>query len=112
MAAPKDWRVGSMKNWIGGSLIVGFLGALGLLFWHPIPGQNEQLIIYMLGQLSGFVSGVIASYFVLAAGARELEAKRVENTAKMLDTIGAATASTPNRPAGTPDDPVSVAEVK
>lgn len=40
--------------------VVVFLAALAVLFWAPIPAANEQLIGYMLGQLSGFISAIIA----------------------------------------------------
>jgi hypothetical protein len=84
MAAREDRAVGAvnLRDAIGVALIGGFLFALGVLFWKAIPTQNEQLIVYMLGQLSGF------------AGAADAAVHTAQQQA----------------PAGTPDDPVNVKE--
>lgn len=95
-------------NVVGAALIGGFLGALVTLFFIPIPEKNEQLITYMIGQLSGFASGIIAYHYTLTAGAKELEAKRADNTSKMADAVIAAAGATPpgDGPSGNPGDPV------
>lgn len=85
----------NIRDLIGLILLGAFIGALGVLFWKAIPPENEQLIVYMLGQLSGFVAGVVALHYVTKAGEKELDAKRVDNTSKALDAIKAATESTP-----------------
>lgn len=59
-----------------------FIGAIISLSLRSFPTSNEQLLTYMLGQLSGFVSSAIGIYFV----------RRAET-----------------HPAGTPNDPVSIA---
>lgn len=82
-----------LANVIGCSLVSGFLGALAALFVIPIPAENKELIIYMLGQLSGFAGGIVAYHYTSKAGERELEAKRTENTGKALDAIRAAAAA-------------------
>jgi hypothetical protein len=76
-----------LRDAIGVFLVTAFVGALGVLFWKAIPSQNEQLIVYMLGQLSGFVAGVVSFHYVTKAGDREMERKRADNTAKALDAI-------------------------
>jgi hypothetical protein len=63
-------------------LVAAFIGAIVMLSWREIPKANEQLLTYMLGQLSGFVAAAIGVYF----------SRRAES-----------------RPSGAPDDPLSVA---
>lgn len=40
-----------------------FIGAIVMLSWRSIPSSNEQLLTYMLGQLSGFVAAAVGVYF-------------------------------------------------
>lgn len=84
-----------LANVIGCSLVFGFLGALAALFIIPIPAPNKELIIYMLGQLSGFAGGIVAYHYTSKAGEKELDAKRAENTGKLTDLASAALASAP-----------------
>lgn len=79
-----------LANVIGCALISGFLGALFALFVIPIPKGNEQIVTYMIGQLSGFAGGIVAYHYTMTAGAKELEAQRADNTAKAFDAIKAA----------------------
>lgn len=67
---------------LAGLLVAAFIGAIIMLSWREIPKSNEQLLTYMLGQLSGFVAAAVGVYF----------ARRPESP-----------------PSGTPDDPLSVA---
>lgn len=103
-------------NAIGAALIGGFLAALFALFIYPIPSANEQIITYMIGQLSGFAGGIIAYHYASKAHdaeAQTLDAARSANLSKTIDLAGAALAATPpGQPRGTPDDPLSVEEVK
>jgi hypothetical protein len=97
-------RVPNMRllaNVIGCALVSGFLGALAALFVIPIPADNKELIIYMLGQLSGFAGGIVAYHYTSKAGEKELDAKRVENTGKLTDLVGAALNAKPNEETGT-----------
>jgi len=89
-----------LANVIGCSLVSGFLGALAALFVIPIPPENKELIIYMLGQLSGFAGGIVAYHYTSKAGEAELDATRTQNTGKLADAVTAALAATPgNGPA-------------
>ena len=63
-------------------LVIAFVGAIVMLSVRDIPKANEQLLTYMLGQLSGFVAAAVGVYF----------ARRPESP-----------------PTGSPDDPLSVA---
>ena len=46
-------------------LTSAFIGAIVMLSWRGIPPSNEQLLTYMLGQLSGFVAAAVGVYFLL-----------------------------------------------
>lgn len=109
----------NFRDILGGFLVLAFIGATAVLSWTAIPPENEQLLAYMLGQLSGFVAGVIGYHYITKAGEKELDQLRTENTGKALDAISAAAAAAPHaepplndgtRPAGTADDPVHVEE--
>jgi hypothetical protein len=116
----------NFRDVLGAVLVGAFIAVLGTLFFVPIPTTNEQLIVYMLGQLSGFVAGVVALHYVTKAGDKELDQARAENTGKAFEAIAAAAHTPPpsgeaprsplnempGSPAGTPDDPVAVQEVK
>lgn len=85
----------NIRDILGAVLVAAFITSLNILFWKAIPKENEQLIVYMLGQLSGFVSAVVALHYVTKAGEKELDEKRADNTSKAFDAIKAAQESTP-----------------
>lgn len=114
---PVQIPTATMRDALSIFVMTAFVGALGVLFWKAIPKENEQLIVYMLGQLSGFAATIMGLYFVTKAGERELEKQRTENTAKALDAIKAAQESTPKsdepqpvQVVNAPDEPVPVKE--
>lgn len=76
----------ALRDWIGLGLITAFISVLFALMWKVIPDKNEQLIVYMLGQLSGFVATVVGFHYVTSVG----DAKRADNTGKAFDAIKAA----------------------
>lgn len=76
----------ALRDWIGIALIFTFCSALGTLFFKAIPPTNEQIIVYMLGQLSGFVSAVVAFHYITSKGDEE----KTANTGKAFDAIAAA----------------------
>lgn len=100
----KDMALGAtMRDVIGIFLVLAFIGAMVALLWHEIPHNNEQLLSYMLGQLSGFVAGVVAYHYITKAGDKELEQLRSENTGKAFEALkAAATGSAPLEPDVTP----------
>lgn len=57
----------ALRDWIGVSLIFAFVTALGALLFKNIPAANEQIIVYMIGQLSGFVGSVVAYHYVMTS---------------------------------------------
>lgn len=91
----------TLKDMIGVALIGAFISVLFILFWKEIPTKNEQLLVYMLGQLSGFVAGVVSSHYVHKAGEEKQEAQRQETAKAQADAtrataeaVAAAAAST------------------
>lgn len=82
----------ALRDWIGLGLITAFISVLLALLWKVIPEKNEQLIVYMLGQLSGFVATVVGYHYVTSVG----DTKRAENTGKAFDAITAAAGGNPD----------------
>jgi len=91
-ARPADKR--AIANLIGLSLIAAFIGALIMLCWRAIPTSNEQLITYMLGQLSGMALGVVGYHYANVASQALIDAHKTENTKKAFEAIAAVAAST------------------
>jgi len=83
------------RNWLALCLIVAFVAILPLLVWKVIPDANKEIIVYMIGQLSGMATTAIGFYFVNKAGQDALDAKRTENTGKLADAVVAAAQATP-----------------
>ncbi|GAA0730023.1 hypothetical protein [Sphingomonas japonica] len=98
----------NLRDALGVSLIGGFLLALGVLFFKAIPQSNEQLIVYMLGQLSGFAGGIVAYHYTLSKQSE----KATENTGDAFKAIAAAAASRPadDGPTGNAGDPLHTVE--
>ncbi|MBZ9649984.1 hypothetical protein K9B33_20835 [Sphingobium sp. 3R8] len=100
-----------LANVIGVALISGFLGALFALFIIPIPKGNEQIVTYMIGQLSGFAGGIVAYHYTQKAGDAELDAKRTATTSKLADAVIAVSGANSPGAAGVAADQVADAAV-
>ncbi len=59
MPEPKDW----MRGTLAVACLVSFMVALFWLLNTTVPQQNEQLVTFMLGQLSIFTGGALGFYF-------------------------------------------------
>lgn len=79
-----------MRNLLAFLLVGSFVGMLPALLLIGIPTANEQIITYMLGQLSGMAITVLGFYFVNKVGQDALDAKRTDNTSKALEAISEA----------------------
>ena len=77
---------------LGGFISLSFIGSLAALYGFPVPDENSDLIVFMLGQLAGFMGAVMAFNFGTSQGSVD--------KAQLLE----------RRPKGTPADPVSVEE--
>lgn len=79
-----------MRNLLGFMLVGAFVVFSGALLFKAIPEKNEQLLSYMLGQLSGMALMALGFYFVNKVGQDALDAKRAENTGKLADAVTSA----------------------
>lgn len=82
-------QIERMRNLLALMLVGTFVGAIPLFVFKMIPEKNEQLITYMVGQLSGMALMALGFYFVNKVGQDALDAKRTENTGKALEAIKA-----------------------
>lgn len=93
----------TFREVLGAVLVAGFIAALSLLFWVTIPKPNEQLITYMLGQLSGFVSAVVAYHYTMNA----LNVKATANTGDAFRAMAAQAEARADPPTPPPPPPPS-----
>lgn len=85
------------RNRLSGFLVVSFVGVLPFLLFKTIPTENEQIITYMVGQLSGMATTALGFYFVNKVGQDAIDAAKADNTGKMADAvIAAAQAASPS----------------
>ena len=88
-------QVELMRNLLAFLLVSAFISVLPVLTFKAIPKENEQLLTYMLGQLSGMATMAIGFYFVNKAGQDAIDAKRADTTGKLAAAVTAAVASAP-----------------
>ncbi len=81
------------RIWLAIALIAAFIGSLLFLLLRTIPLDNKDIIVYMLGQLSGMVSLALGAYFVNKIGQDAQDAKKSDNTGKLADAVVAAAAA-------------------
>lgn len=74
-----------MRNLLAFLLVGAFVGMIPVFVFVTIPSTNEQIITYMLGQLSGMAITVLGFYFINKVGQDALDATRADNTGKMAD---------------------------
>lgn len=77
------------RIWLASGLVCAFNAALWVLLFRAFPEQNKDIVIYMIGQLSGMATMSLGFYFTNKAGADEADAKKTENTGKMAEAITA-----------------------
>ncbi len=79
-----------MRNLLAFLLVGAFISCLPLLVFKSIAKENEQIITYMIGQLSGMATLALGFYFVNKVGQDALDATRSENTGKLADAVNSA----------------------
>ena len=89
--SPLD-KIETVRNTLATLLVMSFILTLPMFVLVSIPKSNEQIITYMVGQLSGMATLALGFYFVSKVGQDAMDAKRAENTGKVLD-LANATAS-------------------
>ena len=90
MERTPEAQVERTRNIIAFSLISTFIAVIPFLLFKDIPRTNEQIIIYMLGQLSGMATTILGFYFLKGVGQDAADAKKTENTGKLADAVVAA----------------------
>lgn len=78
------------RNILAFVLIAAFIAVVPLFVFKTIPTDNKEIIVYMVGQLSGMATTALGFYFVNKAGQDALDSQRTDNTSKALDAIKAA----------------------
>lgn len=96
-----------VRNWLAFLLVGAFIAIIPLFFLRGLPQGNEQIITYMVGQLSGMATMALGFYFTNKVGQDALDAKRADNTGKLADAVVAAASSTPGDTAGKAADAVA-----
>lgn len=81
------------------------IGGFGALFVISIPRGNENAIMFALGAVFGWAGAVVASEY----GATTTGRKVAESAVRQIER---QTIANEQSPTGTPEDPVSVDEVK
>lgn len=79
-----------MRNLLAFMLVGAFVVTIPLFVFKSIPDANEQVVTYMVGQLSGMALMALGFYFVNKVGQDALDATRADNTNKMADAIKSA----------------------
>lgn len=97
-----------MRNLLAFLLVGAFVGALVIFSFIGIPVTNKDILIYMVGQLSGMAQVALGFYFINKVGADALDAKRADNTKAAFDAVVAA--STGTVPTDAPADAVAAAD--
>jgi len=71
MQAATQSIVPAALTWL---IVAGFTTVMALLFLKDVPSANRDIIVYMVGQLSGFAGAVVAFWF----GTTRESAKKTE----------------------------------
>jgi len=79
-----------MRNLLAFLLVGAFIAVLPLFAFKKIPEANKDIIVYMVGQLSGMALTALGFYFVNKVGQDALDATRADNTGKMAEAVTAA----------------------
>jgi hypothetical protein len=82
-------QVEFMRNLLAFLLVGSFIAVVPLFVFKAIPKDSKEVVVYMIGQLSGMATTALGFYFVSKVGQDALDAKRSDNTAKALDAITA-----------------------
>jgi hypothetical protein len=99
MSSPLD-QIEHVRNRLASFLVGAFVGVIPFMLYKDIPTENKEIIVYMVGQLSGMATMALGFYFVNKVGQDALDAQKSENTGKLADAItAAAKAGTDSAPA-------------
>ena len=91
-------RTESVRNSLASLLVMSFIATVPLFVFKAIPADNKEIVVYMVGQLSGMALMALGFYFTNKVGQDALDAQKSENTGKALEAI-TATAHAKSAPA-------------
>lgn len=94
-------EIETVRNRLVFLLVGAFISVLPLFAFKSIPADNKDIIVYMVGQLSGMALTALGFYFVNKVGQDALDAKRSDNTGKLAEAVTTAL----NTNAGIPPEP-------
>jgi hypothetical protein len=87
--AAKDRDPDGFRNLLAFLLIGAFISVLPLLVFKTIPEQNKEIIVYIIGQISGMATTCLGFYFVTKQNADALDLKRAETTNEAFKAVTA-----------------------
>lgn len=64
----------AFRHILGGFVVSAFVGTMIALFVVPVPSGNHDLIVFMLGQLSGFAGAVVTFHYGSSQGSKDKSA--------------------------------------
>ncbi|ALJ12653.1 hypothetical protein [Sphingopyxis macrogoltabida] len=82
------------RNILAFLLVGAFVAVIPFLLFKVIPEKNEQIITYMVGQLSGMAVMALGFYFVNKVGQDAIDATKAENSRKFADAVVAVAQAT------------------
>lgn len=82
-----------MRNLLAFLLVGAFISFIPLMVYKTLPEGNKEIIVYMVGQLSGMALTALGFYFVNKVGQDAIDAKRTDNTGKLADAVNKALGS-------------------
>lgn len=98
------------RNLLAFLLVGAFIGALVTFSLRGIPTSNKDILIYMVGQLSGMAQVALGFYFINKVGADALDAKRADNTGTAFQAIKETAKAAQASPIDGPTDDSAIHE--
>ncbi len=56
------------RHLVGWAVLAGFFGALGALHLFPVPAENREVVLVLIGQISGAFATVVGYYYQTSLG--------------------------------------------
>lgn len=92
MSAPRTamQEIERVRNGLAFFLVGAFVGMLPFMLYRTIPTENKEILVYMIGQLSGMATMALGFYFTNKIGQDALDAQRSDNTGKLAEAVTTA----------------------
>ena len=87
-------KFGRIMAFLAVTFTGGFFSALVALFFVPVPNSNRELVSMMLGNLVGFVAGIVTYHF----GSSQESAEKNVTIGTLADTAKSAQAALATNP--------------